>query len=235
MFKIIQNNIHSLHATITDTAKQVNRNPQEITVLAVSKGQEPTLMREAYRAGIRHFGENYWQEAQLKMDALQDLQDIIWYFIGHIQSNKTKAIAHACDWVLSVHNEKTARLLNQHRADHPYPLNVCIEVNLDEETGKSGVSVNAVLSLAQIIMNLPRLQLRGLMAIPKFQVNESLQLASFNRLTTLFQQLNHVLPVPLDTLSIGMSGDFQTAIHAGSTMIRIGQAIFGSRRRTPLS
>lgn len=225
----IPNNIHIIQTAISQAAEQCNRNPQEITLLAVSKGQASTRIRQAYHAGLRHFGENYWQEAQHKMQSLQDLTDIIWYFIGHLQSNKTKVIATHCDWVLSVHNEKIARLLDNHRSPHQAPLNVCIAVNLDAEISKSGISIEAVLPLAQLIIGLPRLTLRGLMTIPKPEADASLQLTSFKRLTTLFHQLNSVLPTRLDTLSMGMSDDFQTAIHAGSTMIRIGQAIFGPR------
>lgn len=228
----IQDNIENTRAKIKDAALTANRDPQGITLLAVSKGQNAQQIREARVAGLRHFGENYWQEAHTKMQALEDIQDITWYFIGHIQSNKTQMLAKHFDWVLSVHNEKTARLLAQHRNANQCPLNVCIAVNLDEEPDKSGAKEQAVLPLAHIIMNLPSLKLRGLMAIPKQEADTSLQLASFNRLAVLFNQLNNELPYALDTLSIGMSDDFQAAICAGSTMIRIGRAIFGSRRRS---
>jgi hypothetical protein len=201
--------------------KKYHRAPNSVTLLAVSKKQSAEKIREAYLAGQTRFAENYVQEAIEKQQALRDLP-IEWHFIGTIQSNKTKLIAIHFDWVHSVNRFDIAERLNNAR-DTKNPLNICIEVNIDDEATKSGVKSSDVLSLAEKINSLPNLTLRGLMVIP--QKNH---VDAFEKTAALQQELiqNGFL---LDTLSMGMSADFEAAIAAGSTMVRIGTAIFGER------
>ncbi|KTD24487.1 pyridoxal-5'-phosphate dependent enzyme family transporter protein [Legionella maceachernii] len=225
----IAERIAQIQQVIATTAESCQRSPHEIELLAVSKGQPTNAIAEAVAAGICHIGENYWQEAKTKMRALTHLP-ICWHFIGPIQSNKTQEIAQAFSWVHSVSREKIARLLAQHRPAHLPALNVCLQVNLDEEETKSGLLPQQVHELALIAHQLPRLKLRGLMTIPKPQLGEQQQYESLLRLTNLFNQLNQELGLNLDTLSMGMTEDLVAAIRAGSTMVRIGRAIFGERR-----
>jgi hypothetical protein len=180
----------------------------------------------AYSAGQSSFGENYLQEALLKMDKLPS--DIEWHFIGAIQRNKTKKIAEHFDWVQSVDSTIIAQRLNDQRPLHLSPLNICIEVNVNHENTKIGVLSENVFSLATYCMNLPRLRLRGLMTIPFPQLHFSQQRQSFQQLHILYQSLLQK-GLPLDTLSMGMSDDFEAAIAYGSTMVRIGTALFGER------
>lgn len=215
---------------IVDIANQYGRNPQDIRLIGVTKGQPVEALIEAYDAGLRDFAENYWQEAQAKMVHLSHLP-ITWHFIGPLQSNKAPAIANHFAWVHSVSREKIALLLASHRASSLPPLNVCLQVNLDEEQSKSGVNPNEIRYLIKQIQNLPNLKLKGLMAIPEPRYNEQDQYVSFSRLTRLFNELNQELDDKLETLSMGMSDDFIAAIRAGSTMVRVGQAIFGPRQK----
>ncbi len=201
--------------------KKCHRAPNSVTLLAVSKNQSIEKIREAYLAGQTQFAENYVQEAIEKQSALSDLQ-IEWHFIGNIQSNKTKLIATHFDWVHSVNRFEIAKRLNDAR-DAKHPLNVCIEVNIDDETTKSGAQSQDILSLAEKIKSLPNLRLRGLMVIP--QKNH---VDAFEKTSALQQELIRK-GFLLDTLSMGMSADFEAAIAAGSTMVRIGTAIFGER------
>jgi pyridoxal phosphate enzyme (YggS family) len=205
---------------------------KNLEILAVSKGQSVTAIEEAFAAGIRHFGESYWQEAFPKIQALQKLP-ITWHFIGPIQSNKTKLIAEHMDWVHSIDREKIAKMLSLYRPPHLKPLNLCIQVNLDKEPNKAGVSLqncqNNLIALAKTIQTLPKLCLRGLMCIPKAGKHPEEQLQGFRQLALLFKELNQQLPNKLDTLSMGMSEDYLAAVKAGSTFIRIGRAIFGAR------
>lgn len=224
--------LRDIQQQINTIAASVGRHPEDIQLIGVTKGQPASIIAEAYHAGLHDFAENYWQEAKTKIEALSTL-DICWHFIGPIQSNKTAAIAAHFTWVHSVCRNKIADLLAQHRPDHLAPLNVCIQVNLDDEASKSGVSSTEVLHLAEHLQSLPRLKLRGLMAIPEPRYNETEQYESLYRLTALLQQLNNTLTEPLDTLSIGMSGDYAAAIRAGSSMIRIGEALFGPRTMPP--
>lgn len=199
-----------------------------VRLLAVSKGQDARAIRAAFAAGQRDFGESYWQEAQKKQDTLQDLA-ITWHFIGPIQSNKAADIARRVDWVHSVDREKIANLLSQNRPANAAPLNVCVQVNLDHESTKSGVSPEQLPEFLATVRNLPGLTLRGLMAIPQPRDTENEQYESLLRLTRLRDALNHPDYPPLDTLSMGMSDDLLAAIRAGSTMVRIGRALFGER------
>lgn len=196
-------------------------------MIAVSKTHPAQAIREAYAAGQKIFGENYLQEALAKMAELADLP-LEWHFIGPIQSNKTRPIAEHFDWVHSIDRLKIAQRLNEARpADRP-PLNVCIEVNVSGEGSKSGLPPEELPALALAVMQMPHLKLRGLMAIPAPTSDIALQHQQFRMLRELSDSLikNHI---PLDTLSMGMSGDFAVAIAEGATLVRVGTAIFGPR------
>lgn len=203
---------------------------RRVELLAVSKTWPAQAVREAYCAGQRAFGESYVQEALEKMQALSDLE-LEWHFIGPVQSNKTRVIAENFDWVHSVDREKIAARLSEARPAGMPPLQVCIQVNLGGEASKSGVAPEAVLPLAQCIADLPGLKLRGLMAIPEPTNDSALQRARFRELGMLKESLR-VAGFDLDTLSMGMSGDFENAILEGATIVRVGSAIFGNRNRT---
>jgi len=185
----------------------------------------------AYEAGQRLFGENYVQEGVDKVQELSHLSDIEWHMIGPIQSNKTKIVAEHFHWVQSVSREKIARRLNDQRPAHLPPLNVCIQLNIDDEQSKSGINKEEFGYLAQLIEGLPRLVLRGIMAIPKANPSTQEQQATLSALKEIFDQY-HTSLSNFDTLSVGMSNDMQEAIYHGSTMVRIGTAIFGQRNDT---
>lgn len=230
----IAGNYRRILDRIRTQEQHCQRRPDSVLLLAVSKTHGADRVREAYAAGARDFGENYVQEALDKMALLaqppQPLTDITWHFIGPIQSNKTRDIAAAFDWVHSVDRLKIARRLNDQRPDHLPTLNVCIQVNLSNEDSKSGVSLDEVATLCADVAQLPRLQLRGLMAIPAPCRDHAQQRAAFRPLAAQFARLQQQYPT-MDTLSIGMSDDFDAAIAEGSTMIRIGTAIFGARSK----
>lgn len=199
-------------------------------IVAASKSRSAIELRELYPCGIHAFGENYLQEALSKIEALSDL-DIEWHFIGKVQSNKCKIIANHFSWVHTIDKDKTAAALNRHRTESSEPLNVCIQLKLDNEESKGGISPEDLLSLAQKIINYPNLKLRGLMAIPKKRGNIKEQRAVFaqvaRELATLKTKLNNLNT--LDTLSMGMSEDFESAILEGASIVRIGSALFGPR------
>jgi pyridoxal phosphate enzyme (YggS family) len=205
-----------------------NRQPGEVKLLVVSKGHPCSAIEQAYAAGVRDFGESYLQEAQTKIQTLIALP-LCWHFIGPIQSNKAASIALNFSWVHSVCRQQIAKLLNDARLPSMPPINVCIQVNLDGEQSKSGVTLDELATLASYALQLPHLRLRGLMLIPKPQTDEKLQYLSFLRLRTLLDKLNQQLNLEMDTLSMGMSNDMQAAIRAGSTIVRIGTTIFGER------
>lgn len=220
----IAKNIAKVAARIREAAQAAGRNPETVGLLAVSKTQPAAAIREAHTAGLSDFGENYLQEALEKQAELTDLP-LRWHFIGPIQSNKTKSIAEHFDWVHSVDRLKIAqRLSNQRPADLP-PLNVCLQVNVSGEASKSGCSPAEVPELASAIAALPRLRLRGLMAIPEPTDDPTEQQAAFARLRQLQEQLG----TDLDCLSMGMSQDLEAAIAEGATWVRIGTALFGAR------
>jgi pyridoxal phosphate enzyme (YggS family) len=197
--------------------------------MAVSKTCPGVSVREAFVAGQRDFGENYVQEALAKIAELADLRaDIRWHLIGPLQSNKTREVAARFDWVHSVDRLKLAQRLSDQRPDDLPPLQVCLQVNISGEDSKSGVDPDAVLALAQAVAKLPRLQLRGLMAVPEPAADFAAQRAPHRALRELFERLN-AQGLGLDTLSIGMSGDLEAAIAEGATWVRIGTAVFGSR------
>lgn len=198
-----------------------------VALLAVSKQQSVANILALYQQGQRAFGENYCQEALSKMDALKTYP-LEWHFIGHCQRNKTKKIAENFDWVQSVDSPLIAKRLNEARPAHLPPLNICIELNMDDETSKAGIPLSALHSLADICLRLPRLRLRGLMCIPK----KTQAIQAFKACKAAFDAL-HRQGIPVDTLSMGMSADFETAIQAGSTMVRIGTALFPPRSTQP--
>ena len=226
----ITKNLSSVTNRIENAALQANRIPTDIDILAVSKTWPAEKLRTAMNAGLTRFGENYLQEALQKMEQLQDLK-IEWHFIGPIQSNKTKDIAQHFDWVQSVDRLKIAERLNKQRTSDNSPLNICIQINIDNETTKSGVQVSELFSLAQDINNLEQLKLIGIMVIPSKTDDPEQQHLAFHKAHNLFQQLAEQYAT-VDTLSMGMSSDMSAAIIEGSTMVRIGSAIFGQRTTT---
>lgn len=220
----IANNIAKVGERIREAAHAAQRDPAAVGLLAVSKTQPAEAIREACAAGLRDFGENYLQEALDKQAQLADLP-LHWHFIGPIQSNKTKAIAEHFDWVHSVDRLKIAQRLSDQRPAQLPPLNVCLQVNVSGEASKSGCAPEDVAQLANAIAALPRLCLRGLMAIPEPTDDVAEQHAAFARL----RQLQDQLDLDLDTLSMGMSQDLEAAIAEGATWVRIGTALFGAR------
>lgn len=220
----IAENIAKVGERIRAAAQASGRDLDHIGLLAVSKTKPAAAVREAYAAGIRDFGENYLQEALEKQAELSELP-LIWHFIGPIQSNKTKPIAEHFAWVHSVDRLKIAQRLSEQRpADLP-PLNICLQVNVSAEDSKSGCAPAELAALAQAVSQLPNLRLRGLMAIPEPTDDVAAQRAAFARL----RELRDGLPLPLDTLSMGMSHDLDAAIAEGATWVRIGTALFGAR------
>ena len=224
----IAERLHSARKGIDKAATSAHRPPNSIKLLAVSKTKPVSDIMEAYEAGQRMFGENYVQEGVEKTQELAHLSDIEWHMIGPIQSNKTKVVAEHFHWVQSVDREKIARRLNEQRPSHLAPLNVCIQVNIDDEASKSGVSIDELDALVHFVSQQERLQLRGLMAIPKANPNETQQHQTLAKLNELFDHYRTLLS-NFDTLSVGMSGDMAQAIQHGSTMVRVGTAIFGKR------
>jgi pyridoxal phosphate enzyme (YggS family) len=212
---------------IGQAAQTAGRPPDAIQLVAVSKTQPADAIRQACIAGQHAFGENYLQEALEKMAQLSDLP-LEWHFIGPIQSNKTRPIAEHFHWVHSIERLKIAQRLNDARPDSLPPLDVCIEVNISGEASKDGVEPNETRALADAIMQLPRLRLRGLMTIPAPTDDIALQHRQFRMVRDLFEKLRGE-GLPLDTLSMGMTEDFPAAIAEGSTIVRIGTAIFGAR------
>ncbi|MDO6839066.1 YggS family pyridoxal phosphate-dependent enzyme [Paraglaciecola chathamensis] len=214
--------------TITQSVCEANRPANSVKLLAVTKTKPVSDIVQAYEAGHRLFGENYVQEGVDKIQQLSELDDIEWHFIGPLQSNKTRPVAENFDWIHSIDRLKIAQRLNDQRSAHK-KLNVCIQVNIDNEASKAGVPPEDVNLLAEQISNMPNLTLRGLMTIPKAQQNAEMQRKSLSAMNALFVQLQTKYP-QIDTLSMGMSNDMQLAIECGSTMVRIGSAIFGSRQ-----
>ena len=223
-----KDNIAKLLKRVRIRSQKSQKAESDIILLAVSKTRPADDVRAAYNCGLTQFGENYLQEAVDKITDLADLP-ITWHFIGPIQSNKTRPIAEHFQWVQSIERPKIARRLNEQRPDSLPPLQVCLQVNISSEQSKSGVSLNELDELAALVDELPRLQLRGLMAIPAATDSESEQRATFAALRKAFEQLKLKHP-QIDTLSMGMSGDMESAIAEGSTMVRIGTAIFGPRQ-----
>jgi pyridoxal phosphate enzyme (YggS family) len=225
----LAHNIANLLERVRLSAEKSQRCADDILLLAVSKTRPEQDIRSAHKCGLREFGESYLQEALDKIEALQDL-DLVWHFIGPIQSNKTRPIASSFHWVHSVDRAKIARRLSEQRPPGLPPLQVCLQVNISAEQSKSGVAPEQLPQLAQEVAQLPRLQLRGLMAIPAATQDSLQQRGAFAQLRREFEQLQLQLP-GLDTLSMGMSGDMESAIAEGATILRIGSAMFGPRNR----
>lgn len=227
----ISDNLQAVHARIATAARAASRSPQDIVLLAVSKTFGADAVLEAAQAGQRAFGENYLQEALDKMDAVRGLRSELaleWHFIGPIQSNKTRSIAERFDWVHSVEREKIAQRLSDQRPEHLPPLNICLQINISGEDSKSGARPEEASALAHAIAAMPRLKLRGLMAIPEPEPDVERQRVPLRRLRQLYDQLNEQ-GLALDTLSMGMSSDLDAAVAEGATIVRIGTAIFGQR------
>lgn len=226
----IANNIATVRARINEAAQNAHRDATEITLLAVSKTRSVDELKQACASGQRDFGENYLQEALDKIEQLQD-QGICWHFIGPIQSNKTRPVSEHFDWVHSVDRLKIAQRLSAQRPTTKAPLNICLQVNISAEQSKSGFTPDSLLAELPELVQLPNIRIRGLMAIPASSDDPKQQRLPFAQLRELQQQIRSRYPGldQLDTLSIGMSGDMAAAIAEGSTMVRIGTAIFGPR------
>ena len=229
----IASRLHQVRARIERACVAAGRPVQSVTLLAVGKTHPPALLREAYDAGQRAFGENYVQEAQAKIDALSDLRATIeWHLIGPLQSNKTRAVAEQFDWVHSVDRVKLAERLAAQRPAQLAPLQVCLQVNISGEASKSGAAPDDVAALARAVASLPGLRLRGLMAIPEPAPDFDAQRRAHRALHELLAALRRdpqLGAAPLDTLSMGMSDDLEAAIAEGATLVRVGSAIFGAR------
>ncbi|MBX9705033.1 MAG: YggS family pyridoxal phosphate-dependent enzyme [Gammaproteobacteria bacterium] len=224
--KSITSNIDVIQSQIAATCLACGRDPSDVTLLAVSKTQPIQAIAEAIQAGLTAFGENQAQEALPKIQYFA-AQSPEWHFIGPLQRNKTKLVAQHFSWVHSVDRLLLAQRLSEQRPEHLPPLNVCIQVNVDQEPQKHGVTLDELPALATAIARLPRLRLRGLMTIPKATTDQAQQRHCFAALRQAQEQLS----LPLDTLSMGMSNDFAAAIAEGATIIRVGTAIFGTRPR----
>jgi pyridoxal phosphate enzyme (YggS family) len=225
----VAENIRAANQKIRALEQEYGRPEGAVSLLAASKRQSIAKIREAAAAGLLNIGENYLQEALDKKPELADLPQLVWHFIGPIQSNKTRGIAETFDWVHSVDRAKIAKRLNDQRPVDQGPLNVCVQVNLSAEESKSGTTSSKASELCQQIAELPNLTLRGLMAIPAATDDEAAQHRAFSIMAYLCQSLQTSHP-DMDTLSMGMSNDYAAAIAEGSTMIRLGTALFGPRQ-----
>lgn len=226
----IAERLHSAHLQIVEALVACHRAQNSVQLLAVSKTKPVSDIEAAYAAGQRLFGENYVQEGIDKIAMLKHLVDIEWHLIGPLQSNKTRQVAEHFAWVQSLDREKIATRLHEQRPLSLPPLNLCVQVNIDDESSKSGVRIEQLDALIQHVLTLPRLQIRGLMAIPDPNKTKQQRLSSLQRLHDLFLHFQQSIPT-FDTLSVGMSDDMADAIAHGSTMVRIGTAIFGARDR----
>ena len=228
----IRTRLETVRERIQQAERKYHREPGAVQLLAVSKTRPASDLMQAIEAGQRLFGESYLQEALEKMRELEHLQ-AEWHFIGRIQSNKTRSIAENFDWVHSVDKPNLARRLNDQRPAHLRPLNVCLQVKLDQEDSKAGLSPEQAAELATQCHELPRLRLRGLMTLPAVSEDLSAQRRPFRQLRRLQERLS-TIEYPLDTLSMGMSGDLEAAIAEGATVVRIGTAIFGPRNQATM-
>ena len=228
----VQDNLLNIKNEIAKIAKKCERDPNTIQLIAVSKTKPVEQIMEAINAGQLAFGENYVQEGVEKIQYFEKNMpnnDLIWHFIGPLQSNKSKLVAEHFDWMHTIDRLKIAQRLNDQRPKDMAKLNVLIQVNISQEASKSGVKPEEVADLVKQIVTLPNLNLRGLMAIPEIENDYDKQLNVFTKMQQLLQSLQKDYPF-MDTLSMGMSDDMQAAIVAGSTMVRIGTAIFGARQ-----
>ena len=223
----VTENLALISDLLHKSAIEAGRDPADIQLLAVSKKQPLEKIRDAAAAGQRHFGENFVQEGVDKIEALA-VADLTWHFIGHLQSNKTRVVAEYFDWVHTIDKIKTARRLSEQRPDHLPPLNICLQVNVDDEDSKAGVTPAALPELAAACVELPNLRIRGLMCLPAIRTGLDQQRVPFAALRRLAEQLR-TEGIDTDTLSMGMSADYPAAILEGATIVRIGTALFGAR------
>lgn len=225
----VTDNFRKIQDLLARTTAEAGRPAGAVRLLAVSKSKPAALVAEAAAAGQREFGENFVQEGIAKMaDVGRD--DLVWHFIGHLQSNKTRAVAEHFDWVHTVDRPKIAERLSRQRPHYAPDLNVCIQVNIDDEADKSGVAPGELAELAAAVAHLPKLKLRGLMCIPALRAEFEAQREPFRRLARLAETLTDS-GIETDTLSMGMTADFRAAIYEGATIVRIGTALFGERER----
>ena len=224
----VTENLTLISDLLREAAVEAGRDPDSVRLLAVSKKQGLAAVREAVAAGQRDFGENFVQEGVDKIEALAGL-GLAWHFIGHLQSNKTRVVAEYFDWVHTIDKLKTARRLSEQRPAGLPPLNICIQVNVDDEASKSGVAPTDVAGLAAACADLPNLRLRGLMCLPAIRTSFKEQRLPFAALRELAEKLR-TKGIDTDTLSMGMTADYRAAIFEGATIVRIGTALFGERR-----
>lgn len=224
----ISANLAHITEQISQAAHACKRDPNLIKLLCVSKTKPVSHIVSAYENGQRQFGENYVQEAVDKIQALSEFSDIVWHFIGPLQSNKSKFIAEYFSWFHSLDRIKIAKRLHEQRSVHQAPLNVCVQVNIDDEQSKAGIAPNEVLNFIEQLQPFSRVKCRGLMTIPKAGVSDTEREDSFYKMQLLFTKCSQTF-ADIDTLSMGMSDDLTLAIKHGSTMVRVGTAIFGKR------
>lgn len=230
LHSVITEHIAKVRQQVEQACHKFGRNPSEVKVLAVSKTQPAEAIRVAAVTGQQAFGENYLQEALQKQQELADLPELEWHFIGAVQSNKTREIAENFAWLHTLARQKIAQRLNDQRPAKLPKLKVLIQVNISNEASKAGILPSEVLGFAKQLLELPRLEVCGLMCIPKASEDFTQQRQAFAQLADLQAQLMQALPeLNLTTLSMGMSGDLEAAIAEGSTLVRIGTAIFGAR------
>ena len=223
----ISNKIKKLNLEINEICRNFGKEVNEITILAASKSQSIEKIEEAFNGGIRNFGENYLQEAEPKIDSLN--KEVIWHFIGAIQTRKAKRIAEIFDWVHTVDSLKLAKKLNDSRPESQEPLKVCVQLNIDEEDSKAGIKVHELETFLSEVSSLKNLDVKGLMVIPKPRNSLEEQHSIFKEIKEIFDSLNQK-GINMDTLSMGMSSDYGPAIKEGSTIVRIGTGIFGLRK-----
>lgn len=227
----IVRNLQSVRDRITTACFAAGRRPNDVRLLAVSKTFGADAVLEAMSDGQRAFGENYIAEGVEKITALREHTGLVWHCIGPVQSNKTRLVAEYFDWVQSVDRLKIAQRLSEQRPAHLLPLQICLQVNLDKGANKSGVAPEELITLVKQVIQLPNLQLRGLMTLPEPAANFIAACALHSSTKDIFDEVNKsgILNEPMDTLSMGMTADLEAAIHSGSTMVRVGTAIFGAR------
>ena len=223
----ISNKIKKLNLEINEICRNFGKEVNEITILAASKSQSIEKIEEAFNGGIRNFGENYLQEAEPKIDSLN--KEVIWHFIGAIQTRKAKRIAEIFDWVHTVDSLKLAKKLNDSRPESQESLKVCVQLNIDEEDSKAGIKVHELETFLSEVSSLKNLDVKGLMVIPKPRNSLEEQHSIFKEIKEIFDSLNQK-GINMDTLSMGMSSDYGPAIKEGSTIVRIGTEIFGLRK-----
>ena len=224
---MISSNLHKINQNIEENCKLSGRKPDEIILIGASKAQTIKSIKEAYESGLTHFGENYLQEAEEKIENLS--RDLVWHYIGSIQSRKAKRIAEIFDWVHTVDSVKVAMKLNNARPKSKGFLNVCLQINIDNEESKSGLDLKEIDSFIEQTKTLENLKVRGLMVIPKPRENLGEQKEVFAMVKNIFLALNEK-GNSFDTLSMGMSSDYAAAIQEGATMVRVGTGIFGPRK-----